>query len=72
MRPKGDATAFGLEFISRSLLPRVSDGEWWLSQVPELPVYVLALLSDPGWSFAPPSLGANDAAYCRLHNIGFP
>src|SRR5713101_4092821 len=52
---------------------RESDqGDRWLSQVPELPLWMHAPLSDPGGVLDTRHTASRTAAFRRLHTVGFP
>src|SRR5262245_4729744 len=47
-------------------------GDRWLSQVPELPLWLHAPLSDPGGVLSPRPIASRTAAFRRLQTVGFP
>ena len=47
-------------------------GDRWLSQVPELPLWLHAPLSDPGGVLDTRHTASRTAAFRRLHTVGFP
>ena len=58
--------------VTRSPIPGIQQGERWLSQVPELPLWLHAPLSDPGGVLNPCHIASRTAAFRRLQTVGFP
>src|SRR5262249_32494078 len=58
--------------VTRSPTPGMQQGDRWLSQVPELPLWVHAPLSDPGGVLYPCHSASRTAAFRRLQTVGFP
>jgi hypothetical protein len=52
--------------------PDVTQGDHWLSQVPESPLCMHAPLSDPGGVLRPRPTALRTAAFRPLHTVGFP
>lgn len=51
---------------------RLSQGDWWLSQVPELPLCAHAPISDPGGDGRTRLCALLSAAFRQAKNVGFP
>jgi hypothetical protein len=58
--------------VTRSPTPGIAQGDTWLSQVPEFPLWRHAPLSDPGGVLHPRHIASRTAAFRRLHTVGFP
>jgi len=58
--------------VSRSPFPALQQGDRWLSQVPEFPLWKHAPLSDPGGVLGTRHTAPGTAAFRRLQTVGFP
>jgi len=58
--------------VSRSPFPALQQGDRWLSQVPEFPLWKHAPLSDPGGVLGTRHTAPRTAAFRRLQTVGFP
>jgi len=58
--------------VTRSPIPGMKQGDRWLSQVPEFPLWTHAPLSDPGGVLRTRHSAPRTAAFRRLQTVGFP
>src|SRR5262249_4049657 len=58
--------------ITRSPSPGLSQGDRWLSQVPELPLWLHAPLLDPGGVLDTRHNASRTAAFRSVETVGFP
>ena len=62
------------EFIlhgTAPLSPYLTQGDTWLSQVPELPLWTHALVSDPGGDPNTRRIASRSAAFRGMQSVGF-
>jgi len=59
-------------WVTRSPMPWVWPGDRWLSQVPELPLWLPAPLWDPGGGLRPRPPAPRTAAFRPLETVGVP
>jgi len=58
--------------VTQSPTPGIEQGDRWLSQVPEFPLWLHAPLSDPGGVLDTRHIASRTAAFRRLQTVGFP